>query len=72
MNCSGLVLWKVLACGMLNFWILLTELVGSEVLMAMVMKGSIFWDITLCSSFKLNKLFGIISQKTDLFHSQFS
>jgi hypothetical protein len=29
-----------------------------EVLTAVVMKGSIFWDITPCSSLKVNRHFG--------------
>jgi hypothetical protein len=32
--------------------------VGFEVLRAMVMKSSIFWDITPCSSLKVNLCFG--------------
>jgi hypothetical protein len=34
------------------------ELVGAEVLTVMVMKISIFWDITPCSPLKVNRLFG--------------
>jgi hypothetical protein len=32
--------------------------VGFEVLTAVVMKSSIFWDITPCSPLKVNRLFG--------------
>jgi hypothetical protein len=32
--------------------------VGSDVLIAMVMKKSAFWDITLCSPLKVNGRFG--------------
>jgi hypothetical protein len=34
--------------------------VGIEVLTAVVMKCSIFWDITLCSQLKVNRRFGEI------------
>jgi hypothetical protein len=32
--------------------------VGCEVLIAVVMKSSMFWDITPCSLFKVNRRFG--------------
>jgi hypothetical protein len=32
--------------------------VGVEVLTAVVMKGTIFWDITPCSPLKVNRRFG--------------
>jgi hypothetical protein len=40
--------------------------VGFEVLTAVVMKSSVFWDITSCSQLKGNRLFG----GTCLFHLQ--
>jgi hypothetical protein len=42
--------------------------VGLKVLTATVMKSySIFWDITPYSPLKVNGLYGVISQKTELF-----
>jgi hypothetical protein len=32
----------------------LFNVVGFEVLTAVVMKGSVFWDVTLCSPLKIN------------------
>jgi hypothetical protein len=32
--------------------------IGFEVLTAVVMKNSVFWDLTLCSPFKVNQHFG--------------
>jgi hypothetical protein len=32
--------------------------VGFEVLTAVVMKSTIFWDMTLCSPLKINRRFG--------------
>jgi hypothetical protein len=40
--------------------------VGCEVLTAVVMKCTIFWDITPCSRLTLNGLHGVISQKNEL------
>jgi hypothetical protein len=37
---------------------------GFKVLTAVVMKSSAFWDITPCSPFKVNRLQGVMSQKT--------
>jgi hypothetical protein len=34
------------------------DLVGFEVLTAVVMKNTIFWDITSCSTLKVNRCFG--------------
>jgi hypothetical protein len=36
---------------------LITNIVGSEVLTAMVMMSSIFWDIILCRPLKVNHYF---------------
>jgi hypothetical protein len=41
-----------------NLYKLFTYYVGSEVLTAVVMKSTIFWDITLCSLLSVNRLFG--------------
>jgi hypothetical protein len=53
----------------------LSDCIGFEVLTAVVMKSSVFWDITPCSSLKVNRCFGgtcrlhlqdrIISQERD-------
>jgi hypothetical protein len=37
---------------------IIPKLVGFEVLTAVVMKSSIFWDITPCSPLKVNQRFG--------------
>jgi hypothetical protein len=37
-----------------------TRYAGFEVLTAVVMKSSIFWDITMCSPLKVNRRFGRI------------
>jgi hypothetical protein len=37
------------------------SLIRFEVLTPVVMKGSIFWDITPCTPFKVNPLFGVTS-----------
>jgi hypothetical protein len=34
------------------------DFVGFEVLIVMVMKSSILWDVTPCSPFKVNQCFG--------------
>jgi hypothetical protein len=33
--------------------------IGFEVLTAMVMKSTIFWDITLCNPLSVNRRFGV-------------
>jgi hypothetical protein len=42
--------------------------VGFEVFTAVVMKNTIFWDITPCSQLTLNGLHSVISQKMVLFN----
>jgi hypothetical protein len=37
------------------------KFIGSDVLTAVVMKSSFFWDITLCSPLKVNRRFGLYS-----------
>jgi hypothetical protein len=39
----------------------------AEVLTVVVMKISVFWDITLCSQLKVYQLYIVISQKIELF-----
>jgi hypothetical protein len=47
---------------------ILTEFfLGSEVLMLVVMKSSMFWDITPCSPLTFNGLHGVIWQKIEFF-----
>jgi hypothetical protein len=41
--------------------------VGFEVLTAMLMKSSIFWDITTYSPLEVNRLHRVISQKVEIF-----
>jgi hypothetical protein len=65
--------------------LLITLFVGFEVLTAVVMKSSVFWDTTLRSPLEVNRRFdvhpkrrltfngihGVISQKTELFTRSF-
>jgi hypothetical protein len=40
------------------FWAVFWKSAGSEVLTVVVVKSSIFWDITPCSALKVNRRFG--------------
>jgi hypothetical protein len=46
-------------------WVYMKKFVGFEVLTAVVMKSTIFSDITLCSSLKVNRRFGGIYRLQD-------
>jgi hypothetical protein len=52
-------LLKIIFC--LRLVQIVNHIIGFEVLTAVVMKGSIFWDITLCSPLKVNRRFGRVS-----------
>jgi hypothetical protein len=45
---------------------------GFEVLTAVIMKSTIFWNVTLCSPLKVNGLHSVICQKIILFNITFA
>jgi hypothetical protein len=61
-RCGGKPATKGLSYGMAKSWHYCSSKlywsVGFEVLTAVVMKSTVFWDITLCSPLKVNRRFG--------------
>jgi hypothetical protein len=50
-----------------HWWVQTLSVLGSQVLTALVMKSSVFWDITPYSSLKVNQRFGAATHNQSLY-----